>query len=94
MISSNNPSLLILDVLSGQSHRLMSLLHLEVLVFGLSFLGAQIYNCSSSHAVLDDQVFSLSDNGILISIGVNDNLLKLIVSLWLHDALSGVPCHA
>ena len=72
----------------------MSLSHLAVLVFGLSFLGAQICNCFFSHAVLDDQVFYLSDNGILFSIGVNDNLFKLIVSLRLLDALSSVTCHA
>ena len=55
----------------------MSLSHLAVLVFGHSFLGAQICNCFFSQAVLDDQVFCLSDNGILISIGVNDNLFNL-----------------
>ena len=72
----------------------MSLSHLAVLVSGLSFLGAQICNCFFTHAVLDNQVFCLSDNGILFSIGVNDNLFKLIVSLRLLDALSCVACQA
>ena len=92
--SSNNPSSLIMDVLSGQPVSQMSLSHLAVLVFGFSFLGAQICNCFFSYAVLDDEVFCLSDNGTLFSIGVNDNLFKLIVSLRLLDALSCVTCHA
>ena len=72
----------------------MSLSHLAVLAFGFSFLGAQICNCFFSYAVLEDQVFCLSNNGILFSIGINDNLFKLIVSLRLLDALSCVTCHA
>ena len=56
----------------------MSLSHLAVLVFVFSFLGAQICNCFFSYEVLDDQVFCLSNNGILISIGINDNLLLLL----------------
>ena len=92
-LTSNNPSSLILDVLSGQSLRCRFRI-LQYWLSGFLSLAHMIYNCSFSYEVLDDQVFCLSDNGILIFIGVNDNLFKLIVSLRLLDALSCVTCQA
>ena len=91
MISSSNPSSLILDVLTGKSLRCLFRILQYWFSSSPSLVHKYNYNCSLSQAVLDNQVFCLNDNGILISIGVNDNLFKVIVSHRLLVALSCVP---
>ena len=91
MISSGNPSSLSLGVLSGQSLRCRFCILQYWFSSSPSLVHKYNYNCSLSHAVLNNQVFCLNDNGILISTGVNDNLFKLIVPHRLLVALSRVP---